>query len=382
MKKTLKKTFIFTLVLTLLFSALSVQSFALLNFDKIEKIEVKDYEKFSRKEIEDYIIWLEEDYDPDEEDYQYMLDCKADITISSGEVISTNEYGYGNSTNGKRYVDVYSYVDARECMQAFKNGDDKVTLYVEVLLESSIGVELDRKTVEYEVTFVECFVKSLTLVSGEIKVYELEDDIIMSDLDGLCFDIVYGDGTKKRATVEGENAIVLFRSYTLDGERMYAYMEYDEAEELVAEIEFYDCVITLPVEAQSFPVESVNIDSVTFDEKFNQQVLTYTIKRTDGTTVTKTYEFGEPLTQISLGDMTASIYDYAAYDGFTVTVYVATSEGEKYPPRMYKDVIVMVEDVVYDMETFEGPEEEGTVLGEIIFRIKAFIRRLLSLFFI
>ena len=268
MKKTLKKTFIFTLVLTLLFSALSVQSFALLKFDKIEKIEVTDYGKFSRKEIEEYILWLEEDYEPDDEDYQYTIDCKADVTISSGEAISTNEYGYGYSENGKRYVDVYAYVDARECMQAFKSGDDKVTLYVEVLLESSIGVELDRKTVEYEIGFVDCFVKSLTLVSGEIKAYEVEDDIVMSDLDGLCFDIIYGDGTKKRATVEGQNAIVLFRSYTLDGKRMYAYIEDGENDELVAEIEFCDCIITLPVEVQTFPVESINIDSVSFDEKF------------------------------------------------------------------------------------------------------------------
>lgn len=380
MKKTLKKTFIFTLVLTLLFSALSVQSFALLKFDKIEKIEVTDYGKFSRKEIEEYILWLEEDYEPDDEDYQYTIDCKADVTISSGEAISTNEYGYGYSENGKRYVDVYAYVDARECMQAFKSGDDKVTLYVEVLLESSIGVELDRKTVEYEIGFVDCFVKSLTLVSGEIKAYEVEDDIVMSDLDGLCFDIVYGDGTKKRATVEGQNAIVLFRSYTLDGKRMYAYIEDGENDELVAEIEFCDCITTLPVEVQTFPVESINIDSVSFDEKFNEQVLTYTVKRTDGTTVTKTYEFGEPRTQINLGDMTAALYDYAVYDGFMVTVYVVTSEGEEYPPRKYKDVIVAVEDIVYDTETFEGPEEEGTVLGELIFKIKAFIRKIISMF--
>ena len=378
MKKTLKKTLIFTLVLTLLLSALSVQGFALFNFDKIEKIEVTGYEKFSLKQMEEYIAWLEEDYEPEDDDYLYTLYCDADITISSGEVISTDEYGYGYSENGKRIIDVYASVDARECVEAYKNGDNTVTLYVEVFLESSIGVELDRKTVEQEITFPDCFVESLTLVSGEIKAYEVDGDYTLSNLDGLCFDIVYGDGSEVRATVKGEST-ALFRSYTLDGERIYIYM-YDEDGEPVAEIEYYDCIITAPVEIQSFPVEDVSIDSVTFDDNFNEQVLTYTVERTDGTTDTLTYEFGEPQTSLSLGDMSVALYDYASYDGFTVTVYVVTSEGEEYPPREYKDVVIVIEDIVYGSETFEGPEQEGTILGELIFKIKAFITRILYFF--
>ena len=208
----MKKTLSILLTVLLLLSAFSVQSFAVLGFDKIESVEVVSLERFSLKSIYDYIDCFEEGATLEGEDREYMLYSTLDVTISSGEVITVPENDNGYSVNGKRTVAGYAWVDVYEVIEAAENGSYTVPLYIETALFSSVDVMLDRKTVTQEISFPEKIVKSLTLVSGTVKFYEYMEETyhegddslfyLGSDLDKLRFDIVYDDGSKVRADVE------------------------------------------------------------------------------------------------------------------------------------------------------------------------------------
>ena len=104
----MKKTLSLILTVIILLSSFSLQSFALLGFDKIEKVDVKSCEEFSLKEIREYIAEFEGE-EMEEEDKEYPIACEADVTISTGEVISVKDMNFGYSENNKRIYRNYLY---------------------------------------------------------------------------------------------------------------------------------------------------------------------------------------------------------------------------------------------------------------------------------
>lgn len=372
MKNLFKKTVATVLTLLILCSCFCVQGFAL--FDKITDVEIKAIEKFSYKMIEEEFEFLEEmGGAEDEEDYYYFLECDADVTISTGEVISVDDV-FGSSKDEKRSVDVFAYVDIRECRSAYESGKLKVPVYITVTLYSSIGVRLDKKEIKKNVTFPEKLVKKLTLASGKIGVYALDYTYIVADIEGLTFDIVYGDGSKKRAKVKKSASEDVMTYYTLDGEEIAVLCDYTISKngKLYASVYFQDYELRSAVTVKEFPIKSIKINNVTFDDDFKEKTITYTITKSNGKTYKKTYEFGKPMVELEGMDM--AMYNAADFEGFAVVISVMNTVGDEYPPQQFKDVIITLEGVVNDSKSFEGPKQEGTKLGELIFKIVSFIK--------
>ena len=379
MKKTFKKIIALILTVLMLISVAPVQGFAL--FDKFTDVKVTGVEKFSWKLIKEEFDFLEEIGGAEsDEDYRYELSCDATAVISTGETIKV-EGGLGKSKNKKRTVIANAYVDIRDCEKAHKSGKNKVTAYVELTLLSSIGIALDTKTVEKTVSFTDKIVKKLTLVSGKVQAYEFDEYFESADMENLCFDITYGDGTKKRAKVKTtETGMFMFRNYTLDGADILISADYtlDKKGRLYTEFYFYDYEMRLKTEILDFPLKSIKINKVSFDDDFKEKSVTYTITGTNGKSYKKTYKFDKPIVDDmgALG-MNVAMYEAGEFNGFDITIMVMESTGDEYPPQKLKDVTVSVEGYITDVKNCEGPREEATVIGELIYKITSFIEELL-----
>lgn len=381
MKKLFEKSVAAVLMLIIMLSCLSVQSFAL--FDKITDVNIKSIEAFSYKQIKEEFEFLEELGGAEEdEDYYYFLGCDADVTISTGEVISVDDV-VGISKDEKRTVDVFAYVDIRECKKAYESGKMKVPVHITFTLYSSIGIKLDEKKLEKKVAFRENTVKKLTLASGKIEVYALDYTYVVGEIEGLSFDIVYGDGTKKRAKVKKVKSEELLSCYyTLDGEDIVVVPDYtvNKNGKLYATVFFYDYELRSPATVKEFPIKSIKINKVTFDDDFNEKKLTCTITKTNGKAYKKTYEFGKPV--IDLESMGMTMYGGFEFEGFPITVSVISTTGEEYPPQEFKEVLVSVDGLINDIKSFEGPKQDGTKIGELVFKIVSFIKGILAKFYL
>lgn len=376
MKNIMKKTIALILTVLLIIPLVSVQGFAL--FDKISNVKITSVEKFSRKQIEEEFEWREElGAAESDEDYQYMLLCEAEVTLSTGEVITTKD-GVGTSKDKKRSVLVYSYIDMRECKKAYENGANKVKVYTTVTLISSIGITLDSKKIETEKVFPDKIVKKLSLTSRKLTAYKIDGMYMLADMEGIGFEITYGDGSKKKTKVKKVSDSVMYDSYTLDGEIIFADVDFEKSKsgKLYATVYFCDYEMRTSVTVKAFPIKSIKINKVTFDDNFKEKTLTYTITKTNGKTYKKTYEFGKALVTTDILGTNTSIYPSDSFDGFDIVIAVTSSESDEYPTREIKDVMISVESYVSTVKTVEGPEQEATVLGEIIFKIKKFIEKI------
>lgn len=386
MLRKIKKLSVYTLVILLLFSVVPMQSFAALGFDKIDNAVITDYERFSLKDINDYLEYFE-DEEMEDDDYQYNLACDLDVAISTGETIKVED-DYGESENKKRIIDVYAYVDARECVKAAEEGKDTVTLYAEVYLFSSIYVQLDKKVITKEIPLVHSYVDSLKLVSGKINAYEIETefyiDLIVKNFSKLYFDITYGDGRTVRAKAEikekTENGITI-TYYELDGEEIYIYTELDKRGQPYAEIYFMDCYIeSTAINVEPYPIKSIKINDVTFDDSFNEKILTFTVTKTDGTKKKVTYDFAENGYKATSISAIYKSYNPVKVDGIEISIVVYNYTDEKYPPTNYKSIVVYADGDIEDTEEFKGPQEEETLLGRILYKIMSIINKIFGIF--
>lgn len=60
-------------------------------------------------------------------------------------------------------------------------------------------------------------------------------------------------------------------------------------------------------------------------------------------------------------------------------ITVGKAYGGEYPPREYMGVGIMADVEIMDTVELEGPEQEGNILGEIIFKIVSFIKKIIAL---
>ena len=389
----MKKTLAILLTVLVLFSAFSVQSFAILGFDKIESVEVVSLEQFSLQAIHNYMDSFEEE-ELIEYGREYWLSGSFDVTISTGETINVPDDDYGYSQNGKRIADAYAYVDVYEVIEAAENGSNTVPLYIDTYLYSSIDVELDTKTFTSEVSFPERFVKSLTLVSGDIKFYEYDygyyyddewsdPDYLAADLDKLCFDIVYEDGTKVRADVEKRIEWPVDPEYYLDGEIIFIYPD-TETKAKDVKVEFYDYAANLPAKISACPFESITIDDATFDDDFNEETITITVTDTKGNDKSYTKKL-ENYTEIVFPgyEEITRVYDLGKLYGMPVLVGVSDSieyGSEDGGISLDRDFELTVDGETFAREYFLGDEIEMTLFERIIRLFRAFIYRLLYMF--
>jgi len=383
MKKTVKKITALILTVLLIIPLVSVQGFAL--FDKITDVKITEKEVLSARYIDDYIGILEEVEATEEDYYFYEVGVKADITISTGEVISCSEWGMGTSQDKKRTCYVEVYIDIRDYEKAVKEGKNTIPLYYSAVLLSSIDIELDKISGETEITFVDCIIKELIPVSGIPESYEekgLIDSIINDEqgeteeellLKDAVFDIVYADGSVKRETVkiaEGE-----YYSYeVLDGEEIYYWINEEAG---ILEIYYIDALVEAPIEFIPYPIADVKIDSVKVSDAFEPESVTYTVTKSDGTTFVCTTDISAEKGSDVMG---FKGYIEEVMEGVPVVIFVEEYSGDEYPPRDYISVTVFADLAAMDSMEIEGPEQEGTALGELIYKIISFIKKLINRF--
>lgn len=378
MKKTLKKLTSLTLVLMLVFSLFSLQASAGL-FDKIESVKPV-YEIVTAREIEEYINLLNEykdkyDIEIEESDYYLGIDVCYEVTLTTGEVIEVTDYGYGENASGKRTIFAYTEIDIRDYQKAVKKGETTIPYTYEMYLYSSIDIEMDYVEGQGEVEIIDCYVKDLVPVSDlptQFREYSTIEYLLdvdePFDMEGAVFDIIYNDGTKKRATVEmAYDEEYEYSYYVLDGEEIYTYYDYEEES---LSINYKDFELIYDVEYIPFPISEVVIDNVELSDAFEPLSVTYTVIKSDETKETFTFEFaGVPEVEI-LG-----INGYLAESVEGYPVFIGTYQGytDDYPSKELIEVVIMADIDIMAVESIEGAEQPDNLLNRLIYKIRMFL---------
>ncbi|MBE6773568.1 MAG: hypothetical protein E7544_05020 [Ruminococcaceae bacterium] len=383
MKKTMKKLSALTLVFMLLFSVFSVQASAASIFDKIASVEVVAEPIVTAREIDEYIAIVDEYGWDDESDYLYPVDAVFEVTLTSGEVIVTESFDYGENADGKRWISAGSYIDIRDYQTAKENGGDTIPFIFEMYLYSSIDIEMDYREGTGEAKLIDCHIESLTPVSGLPDTYrdvgmigsvmgQFLPDMEGFDLEGAVFDIKYPDGSVVRDTVEiavDEDG----QEYTvLNGEEIWWY--FDDEESAVI-INFVDASYSHPVEFIPFPVSEIVIDEVKVTDAFEAESVSYTVTKPDGTTQSYTYSFdSEPVTTILGMDG----YMAESVDGAYVVILVSKYYNDDYPATEILQVTVVADIDAIATEEIEGATQEDNLLNRLIYRLRMFFMRIID----
>ncbi len=384
MKRTLKKLTAFTLVFMLLFSLSAVPVSAASIFDKIASVEVTGEPTVTAREIDEYIEYMSEYGWDDEDDYLYPVNTVFEVALTSGEVIVTEDYGYGENADGKRWIIADAYIDIRDYQQAKESGSDALPLIYEVYLYSSIAVEMDYLEGESEAKLIDCYVKSITPVSGLSDsyydrgyIYILIDEYLPVeeefDLEGAVFDITYPDGSVVRDTVKTVVDEDDYEYYELNGEEIWYNFYHDEQ---MVEIYYYDFCYEHPVEYIPFPVSEIVIDEVVVNDDFEAESVSYTVTKADGTTQSYTYTFdGEPTVSF------AGVGGYLAesVDGAYIVIGSSSYYTDDYPSTEVLEVAVFADIDVYAIENIEGETQEDNLLNRLIYKIRMLIMRILEI---
>ena len=383
MKKTVKKLAALTLVFMLLFSVFSVQASAASIFDKIASVEVVAEPIVTAREIDEYIAIVDEYGWDDESDYLYPVDAVFEVTLTSGEVIETESFGYGENADGKRWISAGSYIDIRDYQTAKENGGDTIPFIFEMYLYSSIDIEMDYREGTCEAKLIDCYIESLTPVSGLPDTYrdvgmigsvmgQFLPDMEGFDLEGAVFDIKYPDGSIVRDTVEiavDEDG----QEYTvLNDEEIWWYFD---SEESAVIINFVDVAYSHPVEFIPFPVSGIVIDEVKVTDAFEAESVSYTVTKPDGTTQSYTYSFdSEPVTTILGMDG----YMAESVDGAYVVILVSKYYNDDYPTTEILQVTVVADIDAIATEEIEGATQEDNLLNRLIYRLRMFFMRIID----
>ena len=383
MKKTVKKLAALTLVFMLLFSVFSVQASAASIFDKIASVEVVAEPIVTAREIDEYIAIVDEYGWDDESDYLYPVDAVFEVTLTSGEVIETESFGYGENADGKRWISAGSYIDIRDYQTAKENGGDTIPFIFEMYLYSSIDIEMDYREGTCEAKLIDCYIESLTPVSGLPDTYrdvgmigsvmgQFLPDMEGFDLEGAVFDIKYPDGNVVRDTVEiavDEDG----QEYTvLNDEEIWWYFD---SEESAVIINFVDVAYSHPVEFIPFPVSGIVIDEVKVTDAFEAESVSYTVTKPDGTTQSYTYSFdSEPVTTILGMDG----YMAESVDGAYVVILVSKYYNDDYPTTEILQVTVVADIDAIATEEIEGATQEDNLLNRLIYRLRMFFMRIID----
>ena len=371
MKKTMKKLTALTLIFMLLFSAFSVQASAGL-FDKIVSVEPLITKSVTARELDEYITEKNNNGWVEETDYFYTVHMEYNVTLSTGEVIDVNRLGI--SEDEKRTVGVRGYIDIRDYQQTAENGAEVLPLYYEATLYSSVGIEMDYYEGITEIPLIECYVKSITHVSGLPETYKdigsfgrafFRDEKML--LEGAVFDVEYPDGRIVRESVEVIKTVYGFEVCMLDG----VFIDYEiSVNEGAIYIYYSDIIISEEIEIIPFPIDEIVIDDVIVSDDFKAESVTYTVTKTDGTKESFVYSFD---TEPDINYSVFQGYTGCYIDGVPVLIFVDKYEKDEYPPREYISIGIISDYEVGDEVEIEGPAKEGTILGELIYRIRMFL---------
>lgn len=395
MKKTLKKFTAVVLTVLMLFSALSVTSFAAgLEFLKAPTVtnvtlSEKSYKSVSLKEMKAYYKDIEETIKKIEEQYGYKLEDLIKEYPSVGNMLSSfYNFDLGNSgfyyeydvtlSNGKTYtvpaedgmveinafVEVYveAGVSKDEYLKAKDKGAKSIKLDYSAQVYSNVLQDFTKEgdyKAQEKIKVVSSVVKSISPVSGfPTKIYEYADFI---DLDGAKFKIKYSDGTEKTAKVvqkiEQENGVYTGDvTYELDGNPLYVIEDYYDDDSIGLKVYFLDAEYGKKLAEAECPFKSVKIKDCVFDYEKGLQSITYTITRNDGKSKTYTKEITGEMSLSYMGeiDVIDGYFVYVSPIG-DIDYEVEEEKEEELKLRIY----VSVGDVTSDPAEFDIPYSDS-----------------------
>ncbi len=354
MKNSIKKFTAILLVVIMLMSVVSMQSFAAfegLKKSLVEKIELSEGNPaVSLKELDNYYAMVFSMFEDSELNLDYIkenlpgyynmifnfdlaysgFDYNFDVTLKSGDVYTVSAKDYSIEYNNIYDIEVEGRIGYETYLAAKEKGAKEIEVEIYGYVYNKLISEYS--DVEYTSSGVlpltEMVVKSITPVSGiPEKVYYDADYV---DIEGAEFLIEYADGKTNTAKVSqeiiyGDESNYSLVRYYLDGNELDAYFNFEYDEETEAESYFY-CFSYLdalyispevPVEESLF--KGIEITECKFDaETAILSSVSYELRYQDDSTVSFTKEFTEQ--EAALLALGAEIN---AIDGYFVSVYVS-----------------------------------------------------------
>lgn len=423
MKNSIKKLTAIILVVIMLMSVISLQSFAAFDGLKkslIEKIELsEDNPVVSLKELDNYYTELFKMLEDSDLDLNYIkenlpvfyntlfnfdlaysgFDYKFDITLSSGDTYtvfaedSRIEHSKVYDINATGFIEYETYLAAKE------SGAEEIEVklyghvYNNLLSDYSDSAEY---TSTDTLPLTDMVVKSITPVSDVPEKIYFDSDY--GDVEGVKFLIEYADGAIATAEVSQEitlnsDSYGSKAEYYLDGNKLYAdyYSEYDnenDKEAYLYRFDYLDAYYTSPaVLSEESLFKSIRITDCVFDAKSAiLSSITYELTYQDDTTVTFTKEFTEQESAVlALG---AQIN---ALDGYFVSVYVSLGDYDIYADEINADTYSITVTAGTNSDTYKvdnpnknvmnGALNIVTFFSNIISKIRDFFYNLFDLVF-
>ncbi len=295
MKKTTKMLAL-ALVIFMLISATAFSSFAGFAFWKepaVESAVFTDSRSISLKELETYYTESEEilkEYDTVFDEFPSFLyfdlnfsafDYGIELTMNDGKkvAVSTKEDYYVELGNVYT-AEINAYISYDEYLRVSESGADTVNVtLVFPVYNSLFGYYTEEEYKEYTVekSLTDCFVKSITEISGVPS--EICADSNYYEIDEAEFLVEYDDGSNESYAVE-VNFGKYFPVYKLNGVELDVY-EFDGK----LCLKYYDGYFEKDVIYIESPFESIEITECIFDGKGEMVIpesVTYKIKWKDG----------------------------------------------------------------------------------------------------
>lgn len=371
MKKTFKKFTVIFLVTLLIAVSLPLQSFAGFGDFKIPLIKSIEFSEkpqaISLKELDNYYALLFEEleeYGITLENLEERFPLNYDTVLNF--YLSSSNFGYEFDVavfSGKKHTVSSEYasvklnkmfsleIDAFITYKTYLEAKEKGANEIEVNL---CGYLYNNRTYDYvdaadytskrTLPLKPMTVKNITPLSGIPDKLYADSDYI--DIDGAKFLIEYADGTVTTAEAlrTSEAGDVFYDSYTLDGNELFVWAEYDydeKTEKNIAEycFEYLDAYFKTPAEfSETSLFKSIKITDCDFD--INSAVLksiSYELTYDDGRVVSFTKDFTQEEDEIPvLGKEINYI------DGYIVYVYLTVGGYDIFSDKIDVDTIDVV----------------------------------------
>lgn len=360
--KNTKKILALVMALFTLLSVMAIPSYAAKSIPKVEFIEFTDEKAVSVKQMEIYFNEIEDMYEEWgelvsvfenemtlEDERFYLEDSGVDynlvVTLSTGEEIEldTDNYFGEFTEDGDYYVYAYMSVTYAQYMEAKRSNADAINVTVNCYVEDE-DYNYTESEFQYEKDLVDCYVRSITPVSG-IPTYIYENCDYIHNIIGGKFLVTYADGQKETLTVAWDDY-----GYTLGGKDFSAYVDYDTK---TLECEFIDGRFEKTIIPIAEPFKTLEITECDYNSRYGTVNIKYDITLKNGTV--KSFE--SMVDFVEFNDVGYYIIDsYLGFDIYLAASDYKIDENDKIDADNYLFTVeIGYENAVSDTYEIENP---------------------------
>lgn len=348
MKKTLKKLTALLLVSIMLIASVPVQSFAAFKIPIIKSIEFSEksqvismkeldnYYKSIFDELEEYGITMDklmENYPSLYSNlhsfslYSSNFNYEYIVTLATGKKYTLSSENANIELNKFYSLEADGIIAYETYLQAKESGSKEIEIELYGCLYNNATYEycdITEYTTTSKLSLVDMVVKSVTPISGvPDKIYADADYV---DIEGAKFLVEYSDGrvTTAEAIRTSDADDVFYDNYTLDGNELFVWSEYDydkKTDENVAKycFEYLDATFETPAEfSYNSLFKSVKITDCDFDlDTAVLKSISYELTYDDGRVLSFTKDFTQEEEEMLIFGK-----DINYIDGYTVSVFL------------------------------------------------------------